>query len=152
MLRSVLRNQQHRLPMAIDPLLQAPLPVQIHVATVLAAFVLGAWQIFLSTKGATPHRRLGAFYIGLMLITALAAFFVRAPTLPGMPSFGGFTPIHLFIPVVLINVSLTLFALRTRRYKLHRATMMGLFISGIGIAGALAFTPGRIMHAVVFGE
>ncbi len=41
---------------------------------------------------------------------------------------------------------------RTHRYKLHRATMMGLFISGIGIAGVLAFMPGRIMHAVAFGE
>ena len=138
--------------MDLDPLLQAPLAVQIHVATVFAAFVLGAWQIFLSTKGARPHRTLGSFYIGLMLVTAVAAFFVRAPNLPGMPSFRGFTPIHLFIPVVLVNVTLTLFALRTRRYKLHRATMMGLFISGIGIAGALAFTPGRIMHAVVFGD
>jgi uncharacterized membrane protein len=29
--------------------------------------------------------------------------------------------------------------------------MVGLFVSGIGIAGTLAFTPGRIMHAVVFG-
>jgi uncharacterized membrane protein len=138
--------------MDLNPLVHAPLPVQIHVATVVAAFFLGAWQIFLSTKGATPHRRLGSFYIGLMLVTAVAAFFVRAPSLAGMPSFRGFTPIHLFIPVVLVNVSLTLFALRTRRFKLHRATMMGLFISGIGIAGALAMTPGRIMHAVVFGE
>jgi uncharacterized membrane protein len=138
--------------MDFDPLLRAPLAVQIHVATVGAAFLLGAWQIFLSTKGSRPHRKLGSLYIALMLVTAAAAFFVRTPSLPGMPSFRGFTPIHLFIPVVLVNVSLTLFALRTRRFKLHRATMMGLFLSGIGIAGALAFTPGRIMHAVVFGE
>jgi uncharacterized membrane protein len=138
--------------MDFSPLLHASLAVQVHVATVVAAFFLGAWQIFLSTKGSAPHRKLGSFYIGLMLVTAAAAFFVRAPSLPGMPSFRGFTPIHLFIPVVLVNVSLTLWALRTRRYKLHRATMMGLFVSGIGIAGALAFTPGRIMHAVVFGQ
>ena len=152
MLRSDLRNQVAYSKMDFNPLLHAPLAVQIHVATVVAAFFLGAWQIFLSTKGSTHHRKLGSFYIGLMLVTAVAAFFVRAPSLAGMPSFRGFTPIHLFIPVVLVNVSLTLFALRTRRFKLHRATMMGLFISGIGIAGALAFTPGRLMHAVVFGE
>ena len=133
-------------------MLHAPLQVQIHVATVVAAFFLGAWQIFLSTKGSAPHRKLGSFYIGLMLVTAVSAFFIRAPSLASMPSFRGITPIHLFIPVVLVNVSLTLFALRTRRFKLHRATMMGLFISGIGIAGTLAFTPGRIMHAAVFGQ
>lgn len=144
--------RQPRLKMDFNPLLHASLAVQIHVATVVAAFFLGAWQIFLSIKGSAPHRKLGTLYIGLMLVTAAAAFFIRSPSLPGMPSLRGFTPIHLFIPVVLVNVSLTLFALRTRRFKLHRATMMGLFISGIGIAGALAFTPGRVMHAVVFGE
>ena len=138
--------------MNLNPLLHASLAIQIHVATIVPAFFLGAWQIFLSTKGGPLHRRLGSVYIGLMMVTAISAFFIRASSLPDMPSFRGFTPIHLFIPVVLINVGLTLFALRTRRFKLHRATMMGLFISGIGIAGVLAFMPGRVMHAVVFGE
>ena len=138
--------------MDFDPLLHAAPAVQIHVATVVPAFLLGAWQIFLSAKGWPVHRKLGAVYLGLMIATAISALFIRASSLPGMPSFRGFTPIHLFVPVVVINVGLTLFALRTHRYKLHRATMMGLFISGIGIAGALAFMPGRIMHAVVFGE
>ena len=138
--------------MNFNPLLHASLAIQIHVATVVPASFLGAWQIFLSTKGSPPHRKLGSVYIGLMITTAISALFIRASSLPDMPSFRGFTPIHLFVPVVFVNVGLTLFALRTRRFKLHRATMMGLFISGIGIAGALAFMPGRVMHAVVFGE
>jgi uncharacterized membrane protein len=135
----------------LDPLLQAPLAVQIHVATVVPAFFVGTWQIFVSKKGARPHRTLGSMYIALMVITAIAALFIRASSLPGMPSFHGFTPIHIFVPVVLVNVTLTVFALRARKFKLHRATMMGLYVSGIGIAGTLAFMPGRIMHAVVFG-
>lgn len=138
--------------MNVDPLLHASLAVQIHVATVLPAFVLGAWQIFVSAKGQLLHRKLGAIYIGLMVVTAISALFIRASSLPGMPSFRGFTPIHLFVPLVFINVGLTLFGLSTGRFKLHRATMMGLFISGIGIAGALAFMPGRVMHEVVFGQ
>jgi uncharacterized membrane protein len=137
--------------MNFDPLLNASLATQIHVATVVPACFLGAWQIFLSTKGWPLHRKLGSVYIGLMVAAAISALFIPASGLPGMPSFHGFTPIHLFVPVVFVNVCLTLFALRTRRFKLHRATMMGLFISGIGVAGALAFMPGRIMHAVVFG-
>ena len=60
--------------MNFDPLLHASLAVQIHVATVVAAFFLGAWQIFLSTKGSTLHRKVGSVYIGLMLVTAVAAF------------------------------------------------------------------------------
>lgn len=138
--------------MNLNPLLHASPAIQIHFATIVPAFFLGAWQIFFSIKGWPLHRKLGSVYIGLMIVTAISAFFIRASSLPGMPNFRGFTPIHLFIPVVFINVGLTLFALRTRRFKLHRATMMGLFISGIGIAGALAFMPGRVMHAIVFGE
>ena len=33
----------------------------------------------------------------------------------------------------------------------HRNAMLGLYLGGIMIAGTLAFMPGRIMHAVVFG-
>lgn len=137
--------------MTIDPLLQAPLAVQIHVASVLPAFFLGTWQVFFSRKGASAHRTLGVLYLSLMTITAIAAFFIRASSLPGMPSFHGFTPIHIFVLVTFVNVTVTVLALRAHKYRLHRATMMGLYLSGIGIAGTLAFMPGRIMHAVVFG-
>jgi uncharacterized membrane protein len=34
--------------MNFNPLLHASLAIQIHVATVVPAFFLGAWQIFLS--------------------------------------------------------------------------------------------------------
>jgi len=137
--------------MTLDPLLQAPLSVQIHVATVVPAFFLGSWQIFLSKKGARAHRGTGLLYLALMTITAIAALFIRASSIPGMPSFHGFTPIHIFVVVALVNITVTVFALRARKFKLHRATMMGLYVSGIGIAGTLAVMPGRIMHAVVFG-
>ena len=30
--------------------------------------------------------------------------------------------------------------------------MLGVYIGGILIAGSLTFLPGRIMHAVVFGQ
>jgi uncharacterized membrane protein len=118
---------------------------------VLPAFFLGTWQVFFSRKGAPPHRSLGVLYLSLMTMTAIAAFFIRASSVPSMPSFHGFTPIHIFVVVTLANVAITVLALRARKYRLHRATMMGLYVSGIGIAGALAFMPGRIMHAVVFG-
>jgi uncharacterized membrane protein len=44
--------------MTLEPLLRAPLPVQIHVATVMPAFVIGMYEIFLSRKGQRFHRAL----------------------------------------------------------------------------------------------
>ena len=77
--------------MNIDPILQAPLAIQVHLATVLPAFAIGTWQIFFSTKGARWHRALGFVYLSLMTITAVAAFFVRSV------GHGSLSLIHLFI-------------------------------------------------------
>jgi len=61
--------------MNIDPILQAPLAIQVHLATVLPAFAIGTWQIFFSTKGARWHRALGFVYLALMTITGGCGLF-----------------------------------------------------------------------------
>jgi len=130
------------------PLLDAPLAVQIHVATVVPAFAIGAWQIVLSKKGAPTHRALGYVYLTLMTITSVAALFVHQL----MPkSFGGFSPIHLFVPLTLFGVVGALRGAWTHNINMHRRAMLGVYVGGILIAGSLAFMPGRIMHAVFFG-
>ena len=43
---------------------QAPVAVQIHLATIIPAFFLGTWLIFASRKGARPHRKFGMAYMG----------------------------------------------------------------------------------------
>jgi uncharacterized membrane protein len=136
--------------MTLEPLLHAPLAVQIHVATVVPAFVIGTYQIFLSRKGAPFHRVLGYVYLTLMTITSIAALFVQA-LMPRGPFFG-FSPIHLFVPLTLFGVYGALRGARTHDVRLHRRAMLGVYIGGILIAGSLAFMPGRIMHAVVFGS
>jgi uncharacterized membrane protein len=34
----------------------------------------------------------------------------------------------------------------------HRRAMIGIFVGALVIAGAFTFLPGRIMHAVAFGN
>ena len=137
--------------MTLEPLLHAPLAVKVHVATIVPAFLIGTWQIFLSTKGAPLHRLFGAIYLGLMTITAIAAFFIRNPFNTDPFSLRGFSWIHVFVAVTAFGIISTLWALKTHNIKAHRGSMLGVYIGGILIAGALAFAPGRIMHAVVFG-
>jgi uncharacterized membrane protein len=38
------------------------------------------------------------------------------------------------------------------RVKDHRKAMVGLFTGALVIAGLFTFWPGRIMHAVLFGD
>ena len=135
--------------MTLAPLLHASVPIKIHVATVLPAFLIGTYQIFLSHKGAPIHRVLGYAYLALMTITAIAALFVQS-LMPSGPFFG-FSPIHLFVPLVLYGVYGALRGAWTHNVMMHRRAMISVYVGGILIAGTLAFLPGRVMHAVVFG-
>ena len=135
----------------LQPLLNAPLPVLIHLSTVVPAFALGTWLLFPSTKGSRHHRLVGKVYLTLMTLTSVAALCIRA--------FGSFAVevgplkfgvLHLFVPLTLHGVWATLRALRAGNIAAHRASMRGVYVGGLLIAGLLAFTPGRILHRMFF--
>jgi uncharacterized membrane protein len=134
---------------SLAPLFCAPLAVQIHVATVVPAFLLGTWLIFFSRKGARIHRRAGFVYLTLMTITAITTLFVHQ--IPSQEFFHGFGLIHLFAPLTLWGVFGALYGAYTYNIAMHKRAMLGVYIGGLLIAGGLAFVPGRIMHAVLFG-
>src|SRR5215469_16836437 len=136
--------------MTLEPLLHASTAVKLHVATVVPAFLIGTYQIFFSVKGALIHRTLGFIYLGLMTVTAISTLFIHS-IMPNGP-FYGFSPIHLFVPLTLFGVASALIGAATHNIGMHRGAMLGVYIGGILIAGTLAFLPGRIMHAVVFGH
>ena len=126
------------------PILEAPLAIQVHFYTVVPAFLIGTWMIFLSTKGAPVHRGMGYAYWALMLTTAAASFFIRS-------SSGGFSLIHLFIPLTLFSVAGAFLAIKKGNVQGHKRSMYGLYIGGLLIAGALTFLPGRRLYEVFFG-
>jgi len=130
--------------MNLAPVWDAPLAVKIHLATVIPAFVIGTWLIFFSTKGARWHRGLGAIYLMLMTITAIAALFIRSIN-PGQLSL-----IHLFVPLTLFGVFGALWNIRRGNIKGHRNAMLGLYVGGLLIAGGLTLLPGRLLHHVFF--
>lgn len=119
--------------------------VRLHLFTVLPAFAIGTWLIFASRKGAPSHRRLGRLYMGLMAVTALAAVFVTGLNGPH------WSWIHLFVPLTLGSVALALHAARRHQVRRHRGAMIGLYVGGLLVAGALTFAPGRLMHRLFFG-
>lgn len=131
------------------PLLAAPFAVQLHVFTVVPAFLLGTWLIFFSRKGARRHRAIGYVYLTLMTVTAIAALFIHQ--IPAIDIFFGFGPIHIFSIVTLAGVVGALRSAWAHDIKGHRGAMLGVYIGGILIAGTFAFLPGRIMHEMIFG-
>jgi len=120
----------------------------LHLATVLPAFALGALQLF-RLKGTPTHKFLGKIYMVLMLGTGLITLVMPAEVGPRVLNHFGF--IHIFSFLALFNVPAAYLAARRGNIKVHRVLMLGLYLGGILIAGAFAFSPGRMLHEWLFG-
>ncbi|OLP57152.1 hypothetical protein BJF92_06380 [Rhizobium rhizosphaerae] len=132
--------------MTLQPLLDAPLAVQIHVATVLPAAVLGI-VLLLGRKGTRLHRLFGRIWVGLMAATALASFFIHE-----IGGVFGFSPIHLLSVLTLFGLWDAVARARAGDLAGHRRRMRQLNLGAIGLAGLFTLLPGRRMGAVLFGD
>ncbi len=132
--------------MTLAPLLAAPLVIQAHAVAAIAAFGLGLLQLFLP-KGTRLHRGLGILWVALMVGVAAGSFMIHQ-----INQWHGFSAIHLLSIFTLLSLVLGVRAARRHDIKSHRLIMTSLFIGALLIAGAFTFAPGRIMHAVLFGD
>jgi len=120
----------------------APWHIQLHAGAAFAAVGLGAAQL-IAPKGTIPHRQLGYVWVILMLIVATTAIFIR----PG----GGFSWLHLFVPLTYAGVAGLIWQARKGLVARHRANVLGLYLGALIIPGALSFLPGRLMWHVAAG-
>lgn len=132
--------------MTLAPLLDAPLAIQLHVATVVPAAILGAW-LLLMKKGTPLHRRLGRVWLALMVVSAISSFFIHSINM-----FHGFSPIHLISVYVIYGAFAAYRSARMGRIVSHRCQVLGLYLGGIVGAGAFTLMPGRIMHDVLWSN
>jgi uncharacterized membrane protein len=132
--------------MTLAPLLQASPAIQVHAFAAMTAFALGVVQLA-APKGTLPHRTMGWVWVGLMLVVSITAFFIHQIRL-----WGSWSPIHLLAIFTLVMLPIGIYAAHRHAVERHRRTMIGLFVGALVIAGLFTFVPGRIMHAVVFGN
>ena len=130
--------------MTFEPLLDAPTAIQIHVAAVVPAALLGAY-LLVRPKGTPQHRLLGKIWLTLMAVTALSSFFIHQINV-----FYGFSPIHVLSIFVLFGCWRAIANARKRNIEAHKRIVRGLYLGGIVGAGAFTFLPGRIMNEVAF--
>lgn len=131
--------------MTLEPLLEAPLAIQIHVATILPAALIGAFLLVWRGRGTPLHRLLGKIWIGLMLVSALSSFFIHE-----LRIWQGFSPIHLLSIFVVVGCLRVVWLARHGRIAAHRRLVTQIYVGSILIAGGFTLMPYRIMHAVVF--
>ena len=120
----------------------------LHLATVLPACFIGAFQL-LGRKGTSIHKWFGKIYMLLMLGTGVIT--LTMPAKVGPQVFHHFGVIHIFSLMALLSVPFAYIAVRRGYIRAHRFAMLSLYIGGILIAGAFAFSPGRMLHKWLFG-
>ena len=121
--------------MSLAPLLNAGPAVQLHAFAALAAFGLGAAQLT-APKGTLPHRAVGWAWV----------------TIHELRLWGPWSPIHLLAIYTLAMQPLAAMHARRHRVEKHRKAMIAIFVGALVVAGLFTFWPGRIMHAVLFGQ
>ena len=132
--------------MSLAPLLHAAPSIPLHAFAAMAALVLGLVQ-FAAPKGTLPHRTLGWIWVLLMAAVAISSFWIHTIRL-----VGPFSPIHLLSIFTLIMLPLAVWRAHKHRVADHKRIMIMTFSGALVIAGLFTLVPGRIMHAVVFGN
>ncbi len=132
--------------MNLAPLFNALPPIPLHAIAAIAAFVLGVVQLA-APKGTLPHRTLGWIWVLLMAAVAVSSFWIHRIRL-----VGPWSPIHLLSIFTLVMLPLGVWRAHRHDVNAHRWTMIGIFTGALVIAGLFTFVPGRIMHAVLFGQ
>jgi uncharacterized membrane protein len=132
--------------MSLAPLLDAAPAIPVHAFAAMTAFVLGVVQLA-APKGTVPHRTLGWIWVCLMLAVAISSFWIHEIRL-----VGPWSAIHLLSIFVLITVPLAVWKAHRHQVADHRRIMISIFSGALVIAGLFTLLPGRIMHAVVFGQ
>ena len=132
--------------MSLGPLLSARPPIPWHAFAAFAALAVGGAQLVLP-KGTPRHRVVGYVWAALMLVIAISSFWIQQ-----IRVFGRFSPIHLLSILVLVTVPLAVWHAHAHRVEKHRRVMIALYVFALIGAGVFTLMPGRIMHAVVFGQ
>ena len=132
--------------MSLGPLVSAPPPIPWHAFAAFAALAVGGAQLALP-KGNMRHRVVGYAWVALMLVIAISSFWIQQIRL-----IGPFSPIHLLSILVLVTAPLAAWYAHTHKVAAHRSAMIKLYVFALIGAGIFTLLPGRIMHAVVFGQ
>ena len=132
--------------MSLAPLLDAAPAIPLHAFAAMAALALGIVQ-FAAPKGTLPHRTIGWIWVVLMAAVAVSSLWIHQIRL-----LGPWSPIHLLSIMVLVLLPIAVVSAHRHHVRRHSRIMIGIFSGGLVIAGLFTLLPGRIMHAVIFGQ
>jgi uncharacterized membrane protein len=131
--------------MPLDAITSAPLIIQTHAFSAIAAFALGPIAL-LRQRRDIWHKTAGYLWVMLMFSTALTSMFFSES-----PMLGPFSLIHILSVITLAGLIYALRAALRRDFITHGRAMRALYAQALIIPGVFTFLPGRRMNAL-FGS
>ncbi|MBU2993872.1 DUF2306 domain-containing protein [Octadecabacter sp. 1_MG-2023] len=131
--------------MSLDPLLSAPLHIQIHAAAALIAVAVGPLPLY-RKKRDRLHKITGYIWVAAMFTVAASAFFIHS-----FAVIGPFSPLHGFALLTFWSLFTGMRHIFAGRVRAHRATFRALYWFGLMGAGVANFLPDRLINEAVFG-
>jgi uncharacterized membrane protein len=130
--------------MTFDPILNAPIYVQLHAFTAVVAFFLGPFVILRNQRDRL-HKIGGYIWVGVMACAAISSFWIMEFRL-----IGPFSPIHGLSIYVLWSLYRGVSYAVARNIEAHRQTFRGLYVQGLVLAGLFTLLPDRILNRMLF--
>jgi uncharacterized membrane protein len=130
----------------------APLPVVLHILSVVVYSILGAFQFAqgLRRRHARWHRRAGGLLVPAGLVAALSGLWMTLfYPWPAGDGIALYWMRLVFGSAMLVSILLGVNALRRRNFARHGAWMIRAYAIGLG-AGAQVFT--HLIWLVLFGQ
>ncbi|QMU60153.1 MAG: DUF2306 domain-containing protein [Boseongicola sp.] len=132
--------------MFLEPLIVAPVQVQVHLIAAIIALTLGPINLYRRSRD-IAHKVLGYIWVGAVAVTALSSFLIS-----GIGIIGPFSPIHILSLWALWGMWQGVSHIRAGRIHAHSATMRAIYWWAFGVAGLLTLLPGRRINGMLFGE
>ncbi len=117
--------------------------ILVHLSSAVAALVLGI-GVFLRRKGSFSHRMLGRTWVGLMLVTAISTYWIRAS--------GSFSWIHGLSAISIVALAFAVYFAITGNIRRHQRIMTAVFFVALVVAGVFTLLPQRLLGQALWSS
>ncbi len=131
----------------LEPILDAPLAIQIHAFAALEAVLLGPVVLY-RKKRDRLHKILGYIWVTNVAIAAISSFFIFGD----LAMIGPYGPIHILSVFALWGIFRAVQHAIRKNIVAHKAAMSSIYYWAMGVAGLLTLLPGRRMNEILFGQ
>jgi uncharacterized membrane protein len=129
---------------ALEPILTAPIAIQIHIVSAMTALALVPPVLWRARRD-RMHKVLGYIWITAMVVTAVSSFWITE-----VRGSGRFSPLHLLAILSLVTMCLAIVFAIKGNIEGHKIALRNLSTFGLGIPSVLNFLPGRRISDTFF--